>query len=109
MVKLDDKDQLTEIVIKEKDQGLKYSWLIAVWSPRFTEFLHQYINDAKKAGEKGRIKTSNGTRELYVGDIFIAAMKNNFNVQSITFKEGSGIDIGTPEDLRQFIAKKTKL
>ena len=108
MVKLDDKDQVTEIVIKEKDQGLKYSWLIAVWSPRFTEFLHQYINDAKKTAEKGRIKTSNGTRELYVGDVFIAAMKNNFNIQSITFREGSGIDIGTPKDLRTFIAARTK-
>jgi len=108
MVKLDENGQVTEIVIKEKDQGLKYSWLIAVWSPNFTEFLHQYIKKAKENTSNRKIKTSQGYREIYVGDVFIEAMKNNFNIQSLTFPEGSGIDIGTPEDLRDFISRKTK-
>jgi glucose-1-phosphate thymidylyltransferase len=109
MVRLDEHGQVTEIVIKEKDQGLKYSWLIAVWSPKFTAFLHQYINKAKQNPKNGKIKTMQGYREIYVGDVFIEAMNNNLNVQSLTFSNGSGLDIETPEDLKDFISKKTKL
>lgn len=109
MVRLDDTGQVTELVIKQKDQGLKYGWNIAVWSPKFTELLHQYIGKAKQAGEDGRIKTSNGTREMYVGDIIIEAIKSELNVQSLVFEKGSSIDIGTPEDLRSYIASSTNI
>lgn len=108
MVKLDDNGQITEIIIKEKDQGLRYSWLIAVWSPKFTEFLHKYIEKAKQTSEKGQIKSSKGMREMYVGDVFIEAIKNGFKVDNVAFETGTGIDIGTPNDLKIFIEKKIK-
>lgn len=109
MVRLDDNGQVTELVIKQKDQDLKYGWNIAVWSPKFTELLHEYIEKAKSKGEEGRIKTSNGTREMYVGDVIIEALKKELNVQSLIFENGSSIDIGTPEDLRRYIAQRATL
>jgi len=105
MVKLDKNGQVTEIVIKEKDQGLIYSWIIAVWSPKFTEFLHHYIENVKQDGEHARIETSEGTREIYVGDVFIEAIKNGFKVENLTFEKGNCIDMGTPDDLKRYIKK----
>lgn len=43
MVDLDDKGLIRRIVIKPDQTDLFYTWIIAVWTPVFTDFLHKYL------------------------------------------------------------------
>jgi glucose-1-phosphate thymidylyltransferase len=43
-VDLDSAGNVREIVI-QPDPKLRYSWAIAVWSPNFTHFLHDYVEE----------------------------------------------------------------
>lgn len=99
-----DGERIKEIVIKGKRSDLKYGWSIAVWRPSLTEFMHEYLRDLIKSNEKGTRTLANGTeRELYVGDIFIEAMKNGMTIQYEIFEDGSTIDIGTHDDMKEYL------
>lgn len=91
--------------IYEKSQltHLQYMWAIAVWRPRFTEFLHQFV--------EAKLKALIGTRspvliqkmptytEMPIGDVIGSAIANNLRVEAIPFETGHYLDIGTPENL----------
>lgn len=36
---------------------------------------------------------------MYVGDVIQAALKDTIQIDSVLFKDGKCLDIGTPEDL----------
>ena len=38
-------------------------------------------------------------QELFLGDVFQAAIKDKFNINSVIFSKGNCLDIGTSEDL----------
>ena len=78
------------IRIKQPDHGLPYAWSIAVWSPDFTRYLHDFRSDHRHAPEP---------RELYVGDVLQAAIDDGLYVAAEVFEEGASADLGTPEAL----------
>ena len=43
MVDTDSQGRVREIVIKPKQTDLRYTWVIAVWTPVFTRFMHDYL------------------------------------------------------------------
>jgi glucose-1-phosphate thymidylyltransferase len=88
MVALDDRDRPVQIVIKQPDRGLRYSWAIAAWSPRFSEFL--LLHAGKQRDQTG---------EPTVGDAAQAAIEAGFAVEAVRFDCGTFIDIGTPHGL----------
>lgn len=90
MVALDDAGRPTEIVIKQPDRGLRYSWTMAAWGPRFTEFL---VNSAS-AQRSAPVEPS-------VGDVVQAALDAGILVAAVTFEHGSYIDVGSPEGLAE--------
>lgn len=92
MVELDEHQRVTRVVIKPKQTSLIYTWIIAVWTPTFTTFMHQFL--AQKLSDD-----TIRTKEIFMGDIFQAAIDNGLEVESLKFAEGRCIDIGTPEDL----------
>jgi glucose-1-phosphate thymidylyltransferase len=102
MVETDSDGKVLRIVIKSKTTTLKYSWMVAAWTPEFAGFMHEYL--ARVAGlfiksglrDKG---SSAMDRELHMGEVIQAGMKAGLQVEAITFKAGSCIDLGTPEDL----------
>lgn len=96
MVELDDSGNICGIDIKPPASALKYTWIIAVWTPEFTHFLHRYIN-INKAKIDSR-KAANGT-EAYVGEVIQAALVEGLRVEKVIFDDGAYLDIGTPEDL----------
>ena len=107
MVDADDRGHVRAIVIKPQRTKLRYSWMIAVWTPAFTQFMHDYL-----AHKIDLLKTANHTsdavrvvEELYVGDVICAAMSSGMRVESETFSLGNCIDIGTPKDLERAIRK----
>jgi glucose-1-phosphate thymidylyltransferase len=73
---------------------LRYTWIIAVWSHGFSDFMHEFV-----ALRKARQTPDQGQRELYLGDVIQAAIQEGERVENVLFHDGSYIDIGTPEDL----------
>lgn len=89
MVALDADGRPAEIVIKQPDRGLRYSWAIAAWKPRFTEFLIDHA-----AGIEVSVEPS-------VGEAVQAAIEAGLGVDAVPFESGRYIEVGTPEGLSE--------
>ncbi len=100
MVHLDQDGRIQQIIIKPPQTHLRYTWAIAIWTPVFTRFMHEYV-----AGLQGLKKcdsaenNSSEPRELFVGDVIQAAIQNDMHIDTVVFPDGSCLDIGTPEDM----------
>ncbi len=95
MVDIDDKGRVRGIVIKPNKTQLVYSWIIALWKPRFTHFMHEYL--AAMSGSTGE------QSELFLGDILEAAISCGLSVEGVPVSDDSCLDIGTPEDLHKAV------
>ena len=91
LVDVDEKGRVREIVIKPQDTRLCYTWGIAVWTPTFSKFLHEYVS--------ARQDPSPGSRELTAGDVLQAAIENHLRVDAVPVSKEPYLDIGTPERL----------
>jgi glucose-1-phosphate thymidylyltransferase len=111
MVDTDDRGHVRAIIIKPQRTTLRYSWMIAVWTPAFTQFMHDYL--AHKIDMLQAIQRTNDElrpfKEIYVGDVIYEAMASGMRVESETFDRGNCIDIGTPKDLERAIRKYANL
>ncbi len=96
MVVFDKDRSLKDIIIKPKKSKQIYTWIIAVWTPTFTEFMHDHLKD------KGTL-LDDTQHELHIGDIVRRAIQAKIKTSYVQFDSGSFLDIGTPEEL-----KKTK-
>ncbi len=103
MVELEADGRVRRIVIKPTETRLQYTWMIAVWGPEFTQFMHEYLATVRKEFENSAAGGAAAPGELYVGDVIQAALDRGFRVDSVTFPTGSCLDIGTPEDLIQAV------
>lgn len=88
MVELSAAGTVQRIVIKPSTTTLEDTWILAVWTPRFTRFLHDYVR------EKG-----DQAREPFVGDAVQAAIEAGWRIEALRIPGGRYRDIGTPEDL----------
>ncbi len=83
--------QVFQIIEKPQQTHLRYMWAIALWTPRFTKFLHRFL------------QTHLAERELPIGDVIQASIGAGLLVNAVPFPQGSYRDIGTPDDLMQAI------
>jgi glucose-1-phosphate thymidylyltransferase len=95
VVAFDDRDRIVQILTKPKHTILSHTWGIAIWTPTFTQFIHDYL-----AGLP--IPTSD-TRELFVGDVVQAGIKRGLRVEGIHVSDTPFLDIGTPGNLARAI------
>jgi len=95
-VDVDDEGRINLIAIKPKETHLRYGWSIALWTPVFTHFMHEYLGAIQKATREGNVREQ---RELIVGDVFKAAIESDLRVEGVVFPDDTCLDIGTPEDL----------
>ena len=100
LVDLDNQGFVRRVYIKPSQTLLKYTWLIAVWTPVFTHFMHEFVMKrlSRATSEKDPAHCMH-RREIFVGDVIQAAIENQLNLNAVVFTEGSFIDIGTPSDL----------
>jgi glucose-1-phosphate thymidylyltransferase len=104
MVALDQYQNITDIVIKEKRDDLKFGWSAAVWNNEFSEYLHSHIKNILIQGSDGRIMGKDKQlRELYPGDIFLNAIRDGLKVSNVIFEDGTCTDLGTIDDLHQYL------
>jgi len=100
MVELDDDGRVRQIVIKPHQTHLCYTWIIAVWTPVFTRFMHEYLATIQKANEQDAVdNNASEQRELFVGDIIQAAIHDGLQVDAFLLPDGTYLDIGTPDNL----------
>jgi glucose-1-phosphate thymidylyltransferase len=73
MVEIESTGRVRQFFIKQRETSLRYTWVAAVWTPTFTQFMHDYVDEAIRSGEATR-------RELYVGDVMQAALDRGIHV-----------------------------
>lgn len=95
MVAVDAAGRVQQIIEKPQQTDLIYMWAIAVWTPRFTEFLHRFVQQHQPGAE------------LPIGDVIQAGITAGLVVEAECFPQGSYLDVGTPDDLRQAIRSLT--
>ncbi len=100
MVDFDQKGRVRLIVEKPEQSDLRYSWCAAVWTPTFTEFMHQYLAAIEALRSPHR-------REIPIGDMIGAAIDNGLLVSAELFNDEPYLDIGTPADLVKAVRRFT--
>lgn len=106
MVEIDAATGIRNIQIKPQQTDLRYTWIIAVWGPRFTQFMHDCIRIQQPFFKNEKTPGFySGNQEIYLGHIIQAAIDQKISTDAIIFEEGTYLDVGTPDDL----AKAVKL
>jgi glucose-1-phosphate thymidylyltransferase len=104
MVDVNVNGRIRGIQIKPNRTDLKFTWIFAVWTSVFTDFMHEYILTC--AGQIHKIRASlkgEDQHEMFIGDVVQAAIDNGLLVQSVIFSDGRYLDIGTPSDLAKAV------
>jgi len=98
-----------KILIKPPVTNLEVTWIIAVWTPDFTQFMHEYtlLNEKKNIGREAEAKAPVEVKELFIGDVIQAAIQNKLNISSVTFTNGKCLDIGSSENIIKAIKMTT--
>jgi glucose-1-phosphate thymidylyltransferase len=96
MVDFDDSGRVRQIIEKPQNCELKYMWAIALWTPRFTQFMHDYL-----------AAIPNPAQEVPIGDVIQASIQSGLRVEAVPFPNGSYLDVGTPADLMTAIWEHT--
>lgn len=101
MLEFDESGKIRNIVIKQNRPDLHYSWFGAIWRPSFTGFMHTWLADFIRNHPDGMfVSDQKHERELYVGDLFQAALSNQLKIEYHIFPEGRYVDLGTPGAIR---------
>ena len=86
--------------IKPSVTDLPYTWVIALWTPVFMDFMHEYVIDAKKEIKGSRNDSYQPkVRESTMGEVIRVALSRGLLIESVAFTDHSCFDIGTPENL----------
>ena len=84
--------KIKDIIIKQSQSNLPFTWGAAVWTPVFTRFMHSYV--ATEAGSRAE-----NQNELFIGEVVRAAIIEGLRVETVQVSDKPFLDIGTPEDL----------
>ena len=98
MVELAPDGRVLRVEVRPQSTSLRFNWLIAVWGPAFTDFLHETVQRAP-AGEG----------ELQIGAVVQTAVAAGMQVEGVEFPEGSYRDIGTPAELAAAIQEHARI
>jgi len=99
MLEIDPEGQLINFDIKPEKTDLKYTWIIAVWTPAFSDYLHDFVNTQENSSSE----KSASEEEVFIGDVIRHALKDGLNIETVLFPEGEYTDIGTVPDLKQVL------
>jgi dTDP-glucose pyrophosphorylase len=82
--------RVRRIEVRPAATDLRRNWLIAVWGPAFTAFLHHAVQPQDP---------NRGGSELQLGAVMAGALAAGLHVQGVDFPDGVFRDLGTPGDL----------
>jgi NDP-sugar pyrophosphorylase family protein len=93
-VVLDDAGRVRNFSVSTSGAQNPHTWVMAVWGPRFTEFLHQFL-------EKSDADTVSS--ELTVGHVLEPAFRAGLRMHGVLFPKGHFLDVGVPHNLRNAV------
>lgn len=102
MVSLSPNGRLEGIQVNPESADRGHTWIIAAWTSKFTHFLNDYITERQNSGQGIQTDPSYFS-ELFMGDVFQAALENDLSTEVVHFQEGRFLDIGHPEILTKVI------
>lgn len=104
MVGLDEDGRIKNIDINPKSTNLKLTWIIATWTSKFSNFMHDYLRSIEQTASFGnKLNDRKNHTELFLSEVIKDALKKNIQVETVLFTEGIYLDIGTPENLTKAI------
>ena len=89
-----------DLVLRPVDRTLPYSWAVALWTPTYTDFLHDYVR-------KNQVNAVGG-QELTAGHAIRAAVHAGLKVDAVVLGDDPYLDIGTPDNLARAIADSAR-
>lgn len=98
-VVLDENGRVLNFAVSTSGAQDPHTWLMAVWGPRFTEFLHQFIE---------KHDASDDASELTVGHVLEPAFRAGLRMHGILFEHGQYLDIGVPHNLRKAVQQLSR-
>jgi glucose-1-phosphate thymidylyltransferase len=101
MIDVDQSGSVKELIIKPNETALKLGWIFAVWTSKFTEFMHEYLTVPRTSAQQPGTALPS---ELTVGHVIQAAVRDGMRTQSVSFEGHKYLDIGTPEGMREATA-----
>ncbi len=102
MVELDDEGRVRRIEVRPRTSDLAFNWLLAVWTPTFTRFLHDELHQQlTKEAAAGAKPAAERNLEFQLGTLFARALHRRMDVRGVPFPHGGFLDIGTPENLAE--------
>jgi glucose-1-phosphate thymidylyltransferase len=102
MVDFDNEGIIRNIEVKPTSTDLRYAWIIAVWTSKFTQFMHDFL---RSTTEKLNFEDEDHGKELFLGDVFQAAKYSGLLLQTVIFRNGRYFDFGTSDDLKRAIKR----
>ena len=84
--------RVVAVLDKPLTTTLRNTWGVALWSPRFTHLLHEFM-----------ATHCNSASEVVLGHAFQLAVDQGLNVRGIFFDEGMFLDVGTPEGVASIL------
>ncbi len=99
MVGLNEYGLVEYLDIKPQATDLALTWGVAVWTPVFSQFMHDWLAqvDFDKLHELGA-RHQHG--ELFLGDVIQAALESGLCVEALQVSDKPYLDIGTPDNLQ---------
>jgi len=98
MVDIDKNGKVHTMFCRPAHTDLHLCWVCGVWSPVFTQFMHDYLK-TYRIEDTHQIENESEQHDLTMGDVIRAAIKSGLVVHGVTFPDGQYLDIGTPEGL----------
>ncbi len=89
LVSLGPDGRVRDLAVKERGADFPFTWMTAVWTTRFTEYLHDFL--------VGSLAASGNNLQL--GHALQAALRSGMRVDGVVFPRGRVFDIGTPAAL----------
>jgi glucose-1-phosphate thymidylyltransferase len=104
MVDVDDRGRVRGILLKPPHTHLSYAWICAVWTPAFTDFMHEYLTRDHEGGNQSAATSQDpDQRELTMGTLLHAGIEHRLSVDSVAFPDVTYLDIGTPTALQKVL------
>lgn len=91
------------IDIKPARTSLTNTWGAALWTPRFTQFMRDWLSSINFDSSGAR----HGYGEISVGHVLQAAIEAGLKVNAVKVSERAYLDIGTPNNLLRALQERT--
>ncbi len=101
MLDMAEHDKVARFIIKPQTTTLTRTWPLAVWTPAFTEYMHEFLSD-----QAGPAVSDN---DLQLGNVFNAAIDAGFDVRATAVSDEPFVDIGSPGGLARFAHQRDRL